>query len=91
MSRISQTSHIAIATIIAATIFAGTVQAGETLYVIGKTSRFDAVALNPQPLPPKEIGSAVRNYDAVMLNPQPLPPDPPPDKVFHFKRSVGLK
>lgn len=42
---------------------------------------FEAVALNPQPLPPKEgpFGAAkatgiTGNLDAVALNPQPLPP-----------------
>lgn len=36
---------------------------------------FEAVALNPQPLPPKEASSsAVRDFDSVALNPQPLPP-----------------
>jgi hypothetical protein len=36
----------------------------------------DAVALNPQPLPPREalLGSLRHNFDAVALNPQPLPP-----------------
>jgi hypothetical protein len=39
-------------------------------------SVIDAVALNPQPLPPRahEILQAVVNA----LNPQPLPPEPPP-------------
>lgn len=73
MSPTSQTIRIAIATVIAATVLAGTAEAGEKYYRIAKVSRFDAVALNPQPLPPKEIG-AVRNFDAVLLNPQPLPP-----------------
>ena len=37
----------------------------------------DAVALNPQPLPPR-AGEIVRLFfDAVALNPQPLPPEPP--------------
>ena len=36
----------------------------------------DAVALNPQPLPPRELsmGSLFGRFDAVALNPQPLPP-----------------
>jgi hypothetical protein len=36
----------------------------------------DAVALNPQPLPPRELamGSLFSRFDAVSLNPQPLPP-----------------
>jgi len=36
----------------------------------------DAVALNPQPLPPRELalGSLRNRFDAVALNPQPLPP-----------------
>ena len=40
-------------------------------------SVIDAVALNPQPLPPRarEILQAVVNA----LNPQPLPPEPPPE------------
>jgi hypothetical protein len=33
-------------------------------------SPFIAVALNPQPLPPRFIS----RFDAVLLNPQPLPP-----------------
>jgi hypothetical protein len=43
--------------------------------------RFDAVTLNPQPLPPKEAELNARlspslfvRFDAVALNPQPLPP-----------------
>lgn len=38
--------------------------------------RFDAAALNPQPLPPKaSVLEALRSrFDAVALNPQPLPP-----------------
>ena len=40
------------------------------------SNHLDAVALNPQPLPPKEIGagSFVNRFDAVAVNPQPLPP-----------------
>ena len=36
----------------------------------------DAVALNPQPLPPREmlLGALSHHFDAVALNPQPLPP-----------------
>jgi hypothetical protein len=36
----------------------------------------DAVALNPQPLPPREalLGALHNRLDAVALNPQPLPP-----------------
>jgi len=36
----------------------------------------EAVALNPQPLPPRELGlsSLLNRLDAVALNPQPLPP-----------------
>jgi hypothetical protein len=39
-------------------------------------NRFDAVALNPQPLPPREapLRSVLRSVNAVALNPQPLPP-----------------
>jgi hypothetical protein len=38
-------------------------------------NRFDRVALNPQPLPPKDLGGAFSNpFDSVALNPQPLPP-----------------
>lgn len=39
----------------------------------------DAVALNPQPIPPgiQQIFQSV--IDAIALNPQPLPPKPPPD------------
>jgi hypothetical protein len=42
-------------------------------------SLIDAVALNPQPLPPRvhELFQAV--LDA--LNPQPLPPGPPPESA----------
>jgi len=41
-------------------------------------SVIDAVALNPQPLPPRvhKILQAVINA----LNPQPLPPEPPPER-----------
>ena len=40
----------------------------------------DAVALNPQPLPPL-LERLLRSFvDAVALNPQPLPPDPPPER-----------
>jgi len=36
---------------------------------------FDAVALNPQPLPPREALLTLHSrFDAVALNPQPLPP-----------------
>ena len=42
-------------------------------------SVIDAVALNPQPLPPA-TGDILRSViDAVALNPQPLPPEPPPE------------
>lgn len=36
----------------------------------------DAVAINPQPLPPRELalGTLLHRFDAVALNPQPLPP-----------------
>ncbi|HSW25957.1 MAG TPA: hypothetical protein VLJ62_24565 [Burkholderiaceae bacterium] len=35
----------------------------------------DAVALNPQPLPPRELGGSLHGrLNAVALNPQPLPP-----------------
>ena len=35
----------------------------------------DAVALNPQPLPPRELsGSLLGRLHAAALNPQPLPP-----------------
>jgi hypothetical protein len=36
----------------------------------------DAVSLNPQPLPPREmlLGALSHHFDAVALNPQPLPP-----------------
>jgi hypothetical protein len=41
-------------------------------------SVIDAVALNPQPLPPRvhELLQAIVNA----LNPQPLPPEPPPER-----------
>jgi hypothetical protein len=40
-------------------------------------SVIDAVALNPQPLPPATHDILEAIMDA--LNPQPLPPDPPPE------------
>jgi hypothetical protein len=42
----------------------------------GPSHRFDAVALNPQPLPPREalLGGLSHRFDTVALNPQPLPP-----------------
>jgi hypothetical protein len=43
---------------------------------------FDAVMLNPQPLPPKEKVAYISHGDEVMLNPQPLPP-----KVFKHKQT----
>jgi hypothetical protein len=39
----------------------------------------DAVALNPQPLPPVVGDMLFAVVDAVALNPQPLPPAPPPE------------
>lgn len=42
-------------------------------------SVIDAVALNPQPLPPRTRDLLRSVIDAVLLNPQPLPPDPPPE------------
>jgi hypothetical protein len=39
----------------------------------------DAVALNPQPLPPVVGDMLFAVVDAVALNPQPLPPSPEPD------------
>jgi hypothetical protein len=44
----------------------------------------DEVALNPQPLPPKEDALIFNDSmsafgDEVALNPQPLPPKPSPD------------
>ena len=42
---------------------------------------FDAVMLNPQPLPPKEKVAYISHGDEVMLNPQPLPP-----KIFKSKQ-----
>jgi hypothetical protein len=91
MLPISRTARIGVVAIVAATLLGTLAQARETPYLIGKTSRFDAVALNPQPLPPKEIGTSVRNFDTVMLNPQPLPPEPPPEhkNVFQLYRTNG--
>jgi hypothetical protein len=40
-------------------------------------SMLDAVALNPQPLPPRVHDILQAVIDA--LNPQPLPPGPPPE------------
>ena len=34
----------------------------------------DAVSINPQPLPPKQLPSKLSLGDAISLNPQPLPP-----------------
>ena len=34
----------------------------------------DTVALNPQPLPPRETLLGAHRFDLVALNPQPLPP-----------------
>ena len=53
------------------------IQDRRTQVILG--SLIDAVALNPQPLPPRvhQILQAV--LDA--LNPQPLPPGPPPDSA----------
>jgi hypothetical protein len=49
--------------------------------MVGTAGKFDAVALNPQPLPPKAVSGGAANmagiagnFDAVALNPQPLPP-----------------
>lgn len=42
-------------------------------------SVIDAVALNPQPLPPRFHEIFQSFVDAVALNPQPLPPEPAPD------------
>ena len=39
-------------------------------------SVIDAVALNPQPLPPRFQEIFQSFVDAVALNPQPLPPEP---------------
>jgi hypothetical protein len=41
-------------------------------------SVLDAVALNPQPLPPRDYRVLQAVVDA--LNPQPLPPGPPPER-----------
>ena len=47
--------------------------AHESLPSTGKS--LDAVALNPQPLPPRELGgSLLGRLNAAALNPQPLPP-----------------
>ncbi len=46
--------------------------------LIASVSKIDMVALNPQPLPPKE--GATSRLDMVGLNPQPLPPKSP--KIF---------
>ena len=40
-------------------------------------SVIDALALNPQPLPPRFQDIFQGFVDAVALNPQPLPPEPP--------------
>ena len=42
-------------------------------------SVIEAVALNPQPLPPATHDLLRSVIDWVALNPQPLPPEPPPE------------
>ena len=51
----------------------------------------DAVALNPQPLPPREtlLGALSHHFDAVALNPQPLPPRETLLAVPSHRGSVG--
>ena len=51
----------------------------------------DAVALNPQPLPPREmlLGALSHHFDAVALNPQPLPPREALLAVPSHRGSVG--
>ena len=53
------------------------------------------VALNPQPLPPKELRSPFQNRillerfrrgGLASLNPQPLPPGPPPPDLRFLRR-----
>lgn len=58
-------------------------------------SLLDAVALNPQPLPPEPPPEAVRVQaiiqlvgDAVALNPQPLPPGPGDPDLVHPEPKV---
>lgn len=53
------------------------------------TRRFDAVALNPQPLPPHET-SATHRFDAATLNPQPLPPREVLASATHRLDAVAL-
>jgi hypothetical protein len=57
---------------------------------------FNRVALNPQPLPPKEAAVAnpsLSHFLAGALNPQPLPPKPNPDPGpyagYALRRLVG--
>lgn len=56
-------------------VLAGTISDERSELIIKAV--IDAVALNPQPLPPQshQILTAVVNA----LNPQPLPPKPPPE------------
>ncbi len=42
-------------------------------------SVIEAVALNPQPLPPRTHELLQSIIDAMALNPQPPPPEPPPE------------
>ena len=49
-------------------------------------NKFDAVMLNPQPLPPKEKVAYLSHGDEVMLNPQPLPP-----KILKKHRQIKSK
>jgi len=57
-----------------------------------QTNPGEAVGLNPQPLPPKDMGSKVRLKknlgEAVGLNPQPLPPKDMSGKV-PVKKNLG--
>ena len=47
---------------------------------------FDAQSLNPQPLPPKEVGSQLfSKLNLQALNPQPLPPKELFASLFNFR------
>lgn len=63
---------------------AGSADAGPPAKTI-VASRFDRVAINPQPLPPRVLFSSYfRPGVAVSLNPQPLPPK----EIFRSQSSV---
>jgi hypothetical protein len=52
-----------------------------------RSVNLDAVALNPQPLPPEPPPP---DLSLVALNPQPLPPGPPPPDLFLALPRLGF-